>query len=239
MRASQVNHWAILAIAAAIVAGQVGPSGAQVGEAPAKSARRGLLATVEGHQFEVFFYPTGVRVFGRTGAGAAVDASTLGATATFYHPNSPKPWFVRPLVPNGESMDLAIGLANAPASGAKVAFAVTGLSSSEGSTATFTVPLEFAPQPPAQATAAQPTAPAAGTPGPRYVYGPGYYGFGYYQYPGPQAVPSQPSVPTVYGYSAPSGRVRGGNSGVTHDWSTGRSYPAGGLISKPWLRPTD
>jgi hypothetical protein len=240
MRAFRADRWAALGMAAALAAILVGPSIAQVGDGQAKSARGGLLAKAEGHEFEVFFYPTGVRVFGRAGAGAPADTSKLGATATFYHPNSPKPWFTRPLVATSESLDLAIGLSNAPPSGAKVAFVVTGLSGPEGSAGTFTVPLEFVPQTPLQPTVAQPTAPNVVAPSPRYVYGPGYYGFGYYQYPGPESAPVQRSAPTVYGYSTPSGHSRGGgSSGVTHDWSTGRDYPAGGLISKPWLRPRD
>lgn len=234
MRASLANRWTVLGIAAALAAGLVGPSVAQVGAGQAKSARGGLLAKADGHEFEVFFYPTGVRVFSRTGSGSPADASKLSGTATFYHPNSANPWFTRPLVATSESLDLAIGLTNAPPSGAKVSFIVTGLSGSEGSAGTFTVPLEFVPQ-----ALAQPTAPSVVAPSPRYVYGPGYYGMGYYQYPGPEAAPVQRSAPTVYGYSAPSGRSRGGSSGVTHDWSTGRDYPAGGLISKPWLRPRD
>jgi hypothetical protein len=201
----------------------------------ARSTRGGLLATTAHHQFEAFFYPTGVRVFARDHSGAAIDATKLDATATFYHPNSPKAWFSRPLRGTGESLDLAIGLENAPRSGAKATFQVSGLPGGDESVATFTVPLEFVPQP----TVAQPTAPGAVAPSPRHVYGPGYYGFGYYQYPGPEAAPAHSNGPTVYGYSAPSARSRSGSSGVTHDWSTGRDYPAGGLISKPWLRPMD
>lgn len=206
---------------------------------PAKSARGGLLAKADRHQFEVFFYPTGVRVFPQDEAGAAIDVSQFAGTATFYHPNSPKPWFSRPLHGTPASLDLAIGLSNAPQSGAKVAFEITGVSGNADSKAAFTVPLEFVPQPAAQPTVAQPTSPGVVAPSPRYVYGPGFYGFGYYQYPGPEAAPARSNGPAVYGYSAPSGRSRSGSSGVTHDWSTGRDYPAGGLISKPWLRPMD
>lgn len=201
---------------------------------PAKAARGGLLAKVDQHQFEVFFYPTGVRVFTKDREGTAVDASRLAGTATFYHPNSPKPWFSRPLGGTYESLDLAIGLSRVPRSGAKVAFEISGLSGAPMPEAAFIVPLEFVPQ-----AAAQPTAPGAVAPGPRYVYGPGYHGFGYYPFPGPETVPSQRSGPAVYGYGSPSGRGRSGSPGVTRDWSTGRDYQAGGLISKPWLRPRD
>jgi hypothetical protein len=206
---------------------------------PAKSARGGLLAKADRHQFEVFFYPTGVRVFPQDEAGAAIDASQLAGTATFYHPNSPRPWFSRPLRGTPAFLELAIGLSHAPQSGAKVAFEISGLSGTAESKAAFTVPLEFVPQPAVRPTVAQPTAPAVAAPSPRYVYGPGYYGFGYYQNPGPESAPTSRSGPTVYGYGTPSGRSSSGGSGVTRDWSTGRDYPAGGLISKPWLRPTD
>ena len=55
---------------------------------------------------------------------------------------------------------------------------------------------------------------------------------GYYQYPGPQTTPAQLTGPTVYGYSTPVHQSSGGSSGSSYDWSTGRSLPSGGLISK-------
>lgn len=195
----------------------------------AKSARGGLLARVEHHQFEVFFFPTGVRVFAQDHSGATLDATKLGATATFYHPNSPQPWFARPLRGTSESLDLAIGLGNAPRSGAKVTFQVSALPGGE-SVATFTVPLDFVPQP-----ASQPSAPpAATTPSPRYVYVPGYHGYGYYAYPGPETMP-QPaaSSPRYYGSS---GSMSGHTVGPMHrDWATGRDLP----LAKPWMKPRD
>jgi hypothetical protein len=224
----------ILALPIAWSFGRIGLAQAQ-GPAATKSARGGLLAKDASNQFEVFFYPTGVRLFPQGSTGAALDARSFSATATFYHPNSPSPWFSRPLRASAESLDLAIGLANAPRSGAKVTFVVAGSTVAEGSTSSFIVPLEFVSE-----SATQPAAPsAAASPGPRYVYGPGYYGFGYYRYPGPQAAPAAASVPAVYGYSSPARRSSGGSSGSTHDWSTGRDLPSGGLISKPWLRPMD
>ena len=205
----------------------------------AKSTRGGLLATTTHHQFEVFFYPTGVRVFPKDHAGAALDAAKLSATATFYHPNSPQPWFERPLRGTAESLDLAIGLANAPRTGAKASFQVVGLPGGDESVASFTVPLEFVPE-----AATQPVAPAAATtPSPRYVYAPGYYGYGYYAYPGPETVP-QPtaSAHTYYStpryYSTPSGHYRGDGDSVGpghRDWSTGRDNG----LAKPWMRPMD
>jgi hypothetical protein len=200
---------------------------------PAKSARGGLLAKSDRHQFEVFFYPTGVRVFPQDKAGAAVDASHLAGTATFYHPNSPKPWFSRPLRGTPQSLDLAIGLTNAPSAGVKVAFEITGPSGAADPRATFTVPLEFVPQP----TVAHPTAPPAGVPiVPRYTYGPGYQGYGYYPYTSP-ATESHPSARQSYMSTIPGMYGPGGMTvGPSHrDWSTGRDSP----LAKPWMRAMD
>jgi hypothetical protein len=115
-----------------------------------RSARGGAVATVGAYQFEVFFYTTGLRVFPRDSAGAPIDASKLTGTATFYHPNSPEPWFARPLHSSAsgsgqvsESLDLVIGLSTVPPSGAKVAFEVAGLPNPAKPRARFTVPVEF------------------------------------------------------------------------------------------------
>ena len=48
------------------------------------SRRGGILVAAEGYRFEVFFYPTGVRVFPLDAAGNAVDTSRLTASATVY-----------------------------------------------------------------------------------------------------------------------------------------------------------
>jgi hypothetical protein len=200
-----------------------------------KTARGGLLAKTPQHQFEVFFYPTGVRVFAQSAAGQPVDTSRATGTATFYHPNSPQPWFSRPLrVTPGQagSLEVAIGLGNAPATGAKVVFEVNGLTGTGESHATFAVPLEFVAQP-----TARPTAPRGGVAAvPRYTYGPGYDGYGYYPYNSPS--PSSPPASAYYGYSSPSRHFRndGDSVGPGHrDWSTGRDLP----LAKPWLRPMD
>ena len=225
----------VIVLSIAWVSGQIGAAVAQEEPKTAKSARGGLLTKTAHNQFETFFYQTGVRVFVQDHSGAAVNATKLSATATFYHPNSPKPWFSRPLGGTKPSLVLAIGLANAPQSGAKATFEISGLPESGTSTVTFTVPVEFVSIPAESTLAAPPTSTPAS---PRYVYGPGYYGFGYYKYPGPEVTPAVGNAPTVYGYSTPSRRSSGGSSG-THDWSTGRDLPSGGLISKPWLRPMD
>jgi hypothetical protein len=223
-----------LALASTWGLGGFSPAVAQEQPKVLKTTRGGVVATTPQHQFEVFFYPTGVRVFPQTRAGQPVDVSQASATATFYHPNSPRPWFARPLrVSTGEpnSLELAIGLGNAPATGGKVTFEVTGLTDATEPKGRFTVPLEFVPQP-----TTQPTAPQEGVAAvPSYTYVPGYYGYGYYPYSSPAA--TSPPASDYHPYAAPSGRYRsGGNSsGPGRDWSTGRDVP----LAKPWMRPMD
>jgi hypothetical protein len=218
--------------------GDLGRVGAQESS---KSARGGALARTARHQFEVFFYATGLRVFPLDPSGAPLDASRMTGTATFYHPNSPKPWFARPLSPSAASpgqappsLDLVLDLSSVPATGAKVAFEIGVLPAEP--TAAFTVPFEFVKT--SGSTASNPSPPPAATAAPRYVYGPGYYGYGYYTYPGPAAAPAAEGGQAVYGYSAPAAQ-QFSRSYPSRDPGTGRNYPAGGLISKPWLRPAD
>ena len=236
-RTPRGSAFAALGLAAILIAGLRVPSGAGEEPPPVKTARGGLLAKAGHQQFEVYFYPTGVRVFPQDHAGAAADASQLAGNATFYHPNSPKPWFSRPLRGTPQSLDLAIGLTNAPQSGVKVAFEITGLSGTAEPKANFTVPLEFVPQPVAQPTVTLPTAPRGGVPiVPRYTYGPGYQGYGYYPYssPAPESHPSarqsyMSSIPGMYG---PGGMTVGPGH---RDWSTGRDNG----LAKPWMQARD
>jgi hypothetical protein len=230
----------VFALPSAWSLGRHGGANSQDQTTVVKSSRGGLLAKTEKNQFEVFFYQTGLRIFPLDSAGSPVDVTGLSGTVTFYHPNSPKPWFTRPLLvepasaaqPQGNLM-LAIGLTALPPTGAKATFDIAGLPDSGEYTVVAIVPVVFVP------TSKLAPSAAAATANPRYVYGPGYYGFGYYQYPGPQAAPENTRAPTVFSYSMPGRRSSGGTSGVTHDWSTGRDYQSGGLISKPWLRPSD
>jgi hypothetical protein len=114
-----------------------------------------------------------------------------------------------------------------------VAFDIAGLADPAEGRVSFTVPFEpvptaAAPQPsPGQGGA--PTAPS-----PRYTYGPGYYGYGYYQEYG--NVGPNTGYSSRDGYSAPSRyAVSGARSHATVDWSTGRENP----LAKPWMRPQD
>ena len=60
---------------------------------------------------------------------------------------------------------------------------------------------------------------------PRYVYGSGAQGFGYYTTPAPQAAVAAPSRPAA----APRSSVGPG----ARNWSTGRRSP----LHRPWMRP--
>jgi hypothetical protein len=121
------------------------------------------------YRFEVFYYTTGLRVFLEDSAGSPIDASKLAGDATFYHPNSPKPWFARPLRPAAaapgqasESLDLAIDLRTVPPTGASVTFAITGLPDPAEPAARFTLPFAFVKVPSAAPTARRATAVAHG-----------------------------------------------------------------------------
>jgi hypothetical protein len=216
--------------------------GAQEALQSAKSARGGLLAKTTRHQFEVFFFPTGVRVLAETAAGQPVDVSRATGTATFYHPNSPQPWFSRTLRGTGQtpaSLELPIGLGNAPATGGKVTFELSGLPDPSEPTASFTIPLEFVATHPASSSATvHPAPPHGGTATvPRYVvYRPGSSDYGYYPYSSP--TPASPPASSYYGYSTPSRHFSGDGDSVGpghRDWSTGRDSP----LAKPWMRPID
>jgi hypothetical protein len=235
----------ILALGGFCLLGDLGRAGAQQPSEWTRTARGGALAKAGRHQFEVFFYKTGIRVFPLDSAGSALDATNLTGTATFYHPNSPEAWFSRPL-PNATStpaqattsLDLTIDLSTVPPTGAKVAFEIAGLSDSAEPTATFTVPFEFVTTPVASA-AAQPNSPqGAATTNPLFVYGPGASGYGYYRLPGPQAAPARAGSNTSLSVNTPTRRTSSSSRNPTtyRDWSTGRNSMR---LAKPWLRPMD
>ncbi len=206
-----------------------------------RSPRGGILATAEGHQFEVFFYRTGVRVFLLDASGRLVDASGLTGHATFYHPNAPDaPWFSRPLHPDQTTADhlpaslvLSVGLASAPRKGVEVDFEIVGLESKTSSTAEFKVPLEFV-----STKAARPAAlPLARSPEQTPVRRVVTASSGFAE--AAPATVTQPAItPFSYG-GAPAGAFAGESSegpiGYRYrDWTTGR----GNLpLAKPWLQP--
>jgi hypothetical protein len=167
------------------------------------------LATVGAYQFEVFFYTTGLRVFPQDAKGASLDGSKVTGTATFYHLNSPQPWFARPLHPvavgagqASESLDLAIDLSTVPPTGARVAFEIADLPKPGEPTASFTVPFKFVKNL-GESPAADLTPLKVGvTPSPRSIYGPGSYGFGYGYYTSPKTARPRRSGPAIslHGY---------------------------------------
>ena len=114
-----------------------------------------------------------------------------------------------------------------PTTGAKVRFMLTGLTGTDDEGhAQFTVPFELVPTPPAPRLSSN-DGTSAFTP--RYTYGLGYYGYGYYSKPAPGAVVSSPSV---YENAA---RPRASTPAAhrTRDWATGRDVP----LAKPWMSP--
>jgi hypothetical protein len=228
-------------IGTALVSGLALPASAMAQERHDHGMPRhsGIIATTKAYQFEVIFTKDGVKVFPRTHEDKPLNTSKLSGTATFYHPNSPKPWFnrplhVAPLVAGQDSLflELAIGLGTVPPIGAKVAFEIAGLPES----VEFTVPFEFA-KVPGEASAIPPASPdGVVVTSPRDVYARGYLGVGYDQYPGPESPPAGSRNPSGISYGSPSGRNSYGISGRARDWSTGRDFQSGGLLSKPWLR---
>jgi hypothetical protein len=235
----RTSKWSRIAGVVTLGIGLVDMATAQEGPKVARTARGGDLVTTPRHQFEVFFYRTGLRVFPRGTAGVPVDVAKLSGTVTVTIPGAPKP-FVYPLkggpATGGrepESLDLIVDLSRVPVTGSTVAFEVTGLADPAEGRVSFTVP--FALVPPAnlpQPSPGQGSVPTA--PSPRYTYGSGYYGYGYYreyENAGPNTGYSSRN-----NYRAPvrhaASRAR---SQIPVDWSTGRQNP----LAKPWMRPED
>ncbi len=218
------------------LAGQITSTPAQESPPVTRSARGGLMTSTKKFKFETFFFTTGARVIPMNDQGVAIDPSRLTAKATFYHPNSPKVWFIRELKPVAlspskppSSLEISIGLDNAPASGGHVTFEVAGLPDLGDPNATFTVPLEFYGAQPVTASISQP--PQPGMPSvPRFVYSSGSAGYGYYEYTSTTQMNASPV------YATPSHSAGDGSVGYGHrDWSSGRDSP----LAKPWLRSID
>jgi len=135
------------AFALSIVVG----ASADEGHKHGASMHGGKVAMTKEYHFEAVFAKDGLKVYPRTHEDKPIDASRLTGTATFYRPNSPEPWFERKLTATPASPGQTITSLNAtldsskiPASGAKVAFRVTGLPEAAEPTATFTTPYALA-----------------------------------------------------------------------------------------------
>ncbi|MGO9597856.1 MAG: hypothetical protein ACLP7Q_07655 [Isosphaeraceae bacterium] len=100
-----VTSWTVLALCCSSAA-------AFQSAASTRTSRGGMLARASQHEFEVFFYPTGIRLFIHDEAGRPAVTNQLGATVTFYHPNSPAPWFTRSLHGGDGSLDLNMNLSS-------------------------------------------------------------------------------------------------------------------------------
>ncbi len=119
------------------------------------AAHGGTLEKTQHHQFEVVFTEHGLNVYPFTIDGKPLDASKLTGTATFYHPNSPDPWFNRPLQPApatpgqaSPALGVRVGLSKVPITGAKVTFQIKDLAESTEPDVSFTVPFTLAQAPP-------------------------------------------------------------------------------------------
>jgi hypothetical protein len=125
----------------------VGPAAAHEGHDHGGASHGGVEAKTKRHHFEAVFSKGGVRLYVHGADHKSVDVSHLAASATFYHPKSPNPWFTRELRPAATaagqvpgSLELTMDLSKVPAAGAKVAFRVTGLPDPGEPTATFIIP---------------------------------------------------------------------------------------------------
>jgi hypothetical protein len=140
-----------VAVALILGFGAVGLSRAQDGHKHGAPLHGGKVTMTKEYHFEAVFAKNGLKVFPRTHEDKPIDASRLTGTATFYHPNSPKPWFELKLAATASSkgqaassVGAAIDLSKVPPAGAKVEFKVEGLPEAAEPTATFTVPFALA-----------------------------------------------------------------------------------------------
>ena len=207
------------------------------------SRRGGILVAAEGHRFEVFFYPTGVRVFPLDAAGNAVDTSRLTASATVSYPGAPlERSLSRPLHPvptdtgaAPSSLVASIGLADAPKKTTTVVFEIIGLSGTTASAATFRVPLEFVAQ--AAPTPTPTPTPTNTSSESRQIASLGPDGNRPDVVSGPRTLP-QPAeaTPTYVGTRMDSGSNTSKDATTTglmrRDWTTGRDNLP---LAKPWL----
>ena len=135
----------------AVVLGLGGLSTADDGHKHGSPLHGGKVAMTKEYHFEVVFAKDGLTVFPRSHEDQPLDASRLTGIATFYHPNSPKPWFERKLAPavatgskSISSFGSTIDLSKVPATGAKVDFRVEGLPEPAETSVSFSIPFAMA-----------------------------------------------------------------------------------------------
>ncbi|MDR3637583.1 MAG: hypothetical protein P4L84_27505 [Isosphaeraceae bacterium] len=119
--------------------------------APAMALHGGVSARAARHDFEVVFSQAGVKVYAYAADHKPIDTSRLTGTVTFYHPNTPEPWFSRTLHTAAtvaghapDSLVVNINLSAVPTSGARVAFHVEGLADLAEGIAEFALPFAIA-----------------------------------------------------------------------------------------------
>jgi len=211
------------------------------------SRRGGILVAAEGHRFEVFFYPTGVRVFPLDAAGNAVDTSGLTASATVSYPGAPPERSLpRPLHPvpadtgaAPSSLVASIDLADAPEKTTTVVLEIIGLSGTTASTAGFEIPLEFVAKAAATSTPTNTPTPTNNNTSsePRQIASLGPDGDRPDIVSGPTTLP-QPAAATPASagtrITSGSGTSKNATSAglMQRDWTTGRNNLP---LSKPWL----
>ncbi len=151
------------------------------------SPRGGLMARTKTHQFEVFFYPTGLRVYPKDVKGVSLDTTQLAGTVTFLVKGQERPWFSRALTPRKSltgqtkgSLSLAMDFSRVPKSGVSARFEVVGLADRDEERVAFDLPFVLVATPPPPVLAQVVPTTTAATSKPRFVYGQGYYGVGYY-----------------------------------------------------------
>ncbi len=140
-----------VALAMSVSSVFVGLAAAHDGHAHGGAQHGGTEAKSKRHHFEVVFSKAGITLYAHGPEQRPLDVSRLKASATFYHPSSPKPWFTRELQGTATSpgqppvsLSLKVDLSKVPPKDAKVTFQVTGLPDPAEPSATFTVPFALA-----------------------------------------------------------------------------------------------
>ncbi len=158
MPASQLKSLATLGLVLALGLGFAVASRAQDDKTKAAGPHGGALERTQHYRFEIVCTTAGIEVYPYGMDGKPLDTTKMSGTATFYHPNSPKAWFDRPLgvvtANPGQAataLGLRIDLSKVPSQGAKVALEIKGLPDAAESSASFTTPYTL--------TQAQPPAP--------------------------------------------------------------------------------